>query len=420
MSAAPQAVIVGGGQAGSCAAFALRRAGFEGRIVLAGEEAHMPYERPPLSKATLTETSPKLPALFAAERYAAGAIDLRLASRVESLDLAGQQVALAGGGRLPYDLLLLATGGRARRLGVPGGEHILYLRDYGDALALRERLRPGTRLLCIGAGVIGLEIASTARALGCEVVVAEAAGGIMGRCIAPAEADWLAGLHRAAGVALRLGTGVVAITEAGGVHTVQLSDGSALGADLVVAGVGLVRNTALAEAAGIAVDNGILVDAFGRTDQPGVFAAGDVAAFWHPALGRPMRLESWHHAQDHGTAVGAAMAGELQAYQPVPRFWTDQQGINLQVAGAPAAAATSILRGDRAAGSFTTLHLDGDDRLVGVTTANNARDMRPAMALIRGGTRLDRAALADAAMPLHKLATAVATQPPAAQPQTRR
>jgi 3-phenylpropionate/trans-cinnamate dioxygenase ferredoxin reductase subunit len=188
---------------------------------------------------------------------------------------------------------------------------------------------------------------------------------------------------------------------------VQLSDGSALGADLVVAGVGLVRNTALAEAAGIAVDNGILVDAFGRTDQPGVFAAGDVAAFWHPALGRPMRLESWHHAQDHGTAVGASMAGNLQAYEPVPRFWTDQQGINLQVAG------------DRAAGSFTTLHLDGDDRLVGVSTANNARDMRPAMALIRDGTRLDRAALADATVPLHKLATAAAAQAiPTTQLQT--
>jgi 3-phenylpropionate/trans-cinnamate dioxygenase ferredoxin reductase component len=405
MSTVGRIVIVGGGQAGSCAAFGAREAGFQGQITLIGAEPHPPYERPPLSKATLTDTEPSLPALFAAGRYESGAIDLRLSSTIDHIDVAGQKVVLGTGESVAYDRLLLATGAQARRLRIPGAEpHIRYLRSYHDALALREILRANRRILCIGAGVIGLEIASTARALGCEVTVVEAGPGAMQRCVPPAESAYIATLYRGAGVDLRLATAITAIEAAAdGTKHAHFADGSTVVADAVVAGIGMVRNTALATAAGIGVEDGITVDALGRTDAGGVYAAGDVAAFWHPLVGRRMRLESWHHAQDHGMAVGRAMAGAEEPYQPIPRFWTDQHGVHLQVAGWLDDADSSILRGERESGRYTALYLDKGGHVVGVVTANTPRDMRPAIGFIRNRVRLDPASAADIRIPLHKI-----------------
>jgi 3-phenylpropionate/trans-cinnamate dioxygenase ferredoxin reductase subunit len=400
-----QYVIIGAGQAGSCAAFAMRRAGFQGRILLIGAERERPYERPPLSKDVLTAPEPVCPFLSTAERYGDERIDLLLGAAVEAIDPAAQRLEVAGREPIAYDKLLIATGGRARRLPIPGGDQVLYLRDYADALMIRAALERARRVVCIGAGVIGLEIASSARALSREVVVIEAGPTAMGRCLAPSEAQFVGGLHRDAGVDLRLSVGVAAIEAAvDGTKRVILADGSVEAADCVVAGVGMERNTALAATAGLQVEGGIVVDARGRTSLPQIFAAGDVTAFWHPLFGRRMQLESWHHAQDHGGLVGRAMAGAEEVYEAVPRFWTDQHGVNLQVAGLPGEATETILRGERGGKSYTAFHLDADGIVVAVTAANNGHDMRPGIEFIRQRRRPDRDLLADAGVPLRKLA----------------
>ncbi len=391
-------VILGAGQAGAHAAMAMREAGFAGRIVLVGEEPARPYERPPLSKEMLTGDAP--PQFFHPEaRYGERDITLMLGARAEAIDADAGVVRLADGTSLGYDALLLATGGRARRLDVPGGEAILYLRTLDDARALRARLLGGGRVVCVGAGVIGLEIASSARALGCDVTVIEAGPGVMGRSLTPDFAAHIAALHRANGVELRLGTGIAAIE--GG--EVVCADGTRIPADLVVAGVGMRRNTELAEAAGVAVENGILVDELGRTSLPGIFAAGDVAAFLHPRLGR-LRQESWRHAQNHGIAVGRAMAGGDAPYDDVPWFWTDQHGTNLQQAGLADPALRAVMRGERGGASFAAFHLDGENRVVSATGINAPREIRAAMALIQSGRQVDPVALADPAANLQRIA----------------
>ena len=394
-------VIVGAGQAGAHAAVAARTAGLAGRIVLVGEEAHAPYERPPLSKAALTEEPPPEPGwFFPPVRYADLSIELLTGTAASAIDLAAGRVDLADGRRLPFDRLLLVTGGRARRLGVPGGERALTLRTLDDARALRGRLRPGARVACIGAGVIGLEVAASAHARGCAVTVIEAAPAALGRCTTPEMAAWIAGLHRDAGITLHFGASVAAVTA----DAVECAGGLRVPADVVVAGIGMTRNTEVAAAAGLSVDNGILVDEVGHASAPGVFAAGDVAAFRHPRFGRILRLESWRHAQDHGIAVGRAMAGQAAPYDEVPWFWTDQHGRTIQVAGLPAEASHSVLRGTMADASFCAFHLDADNRVVAATGVNAAREVRVAMALIRAGRPADPARLADPGVRLQVLA----------------
>jgi 3-phenylpropionate/trans-cinnamate dioxygenase ferredoxin reductase subunit len=399
-----QAVIVGGGQAAHCAALAMRQSGYAGRIVLVGEEPIRPYERPPLSKAVLVEAEPAMPFFSPEARYAEASVDLRLGVRVEAIESADGRLRLADGTSLAYDSLLIATGGRARRLAIPGGEHVRYLRTRADAEVIRGELAGARRVVCIGAGVIGLEVAASVRALGAEVTVVEAGATMMGRCIAAGEAEFMRALHEAKGVAIRFGAEVRRVDVSGGEKRVILAGGEALPADCIVAGVGMVRNVGLAAEAGILVDNGIVVDDGGRTSLPGVYAAGDVTAFFHPLFGRCMRLESFYHAQGQGTVVGRVMAGVEARYEDIPRFWTDQHGVNLQVAGSPADAEHTVLRGSHDDARFTAIHIGEDGRVVGVTAANSARDMRPALEMIRSGLRPDVATLADMAVPLNKIA----------------
>jgi len=401
----PVAVIVGAGQAGAYAAVAAREAGFAGPILLLGEEPHRPYERPPLSKSVLTEAEAPEPGWFhAADRYTALDIDLRMGVRVVGIDAAEGRVVLGDGQRLAYDRLVLATGGRARHLPVPGGERALVLRTLEDARALRARLRPGARVVCIGAGVIGLEVAASARALGCEVAVVEAAPRALGRGFTAEIAAWVERLHRDRGVALHFGAGVQAVEP-----DAVICDGARLPADIVVAGIGIIRNAELAAEAGATLDGGgIAVDEFGRTSLDHVYAAGDVAAFWHPRLGRRLRLESWRHAQDHGIAVGRAVAGATEAYAPVPWFWTDQHGVTIQVAGLVEDATHTVLRGEETAQSFCAFHLDDEGRVVAATGVNAAREVRVATALIHSGRVIDPAMLADPAVKLQALAKAAA------------
>jgi NADPH-dependent 2,4-dienoyl-CoA reductase/sulfur reductase-like enzyme len=375
---------------------AMRDAGFAGRIVLIGEEDDHPYERPPLSKDALT-TTPGLAYFHPPPRYAERGVEVVLGTPVAALDPAARHVELADGRQLDYTRLLLATGGRARALPVHG--EVLTLRTANDARRIRARLALGRRVVCIGAGVIGLEVASSAKARGCVVDVIEAGPSVMGRCVSPEIAAWMAQLHRASGVTLHLGVSVTAV-EPG---RVRFGAGQEIEADCVVAGIGMERNVELAAAAGLAVDRGILVDALGRTSDPYVYAAGDVAAFWVPQLGRHMRLESWKHAQDHGIAVGRAMADAGAPYDVVPWFWTDQHGVNLQMAGTHEGAARTVLHGDPDQRRFSAWHLDDECRPVGVAGINAPRDVRAGLGLIRAGQAVDPALLADPATPLQRL-----------------
>ncbi len=385
-------IIVGAGQAGSHAAMAMRETGYADPILLIGDERELPHERPPLSKAMLTEAEEPPPSFFhPASRYRERGIEFACGVGVAAIDPGAQRITLQDGRVLPYAQLLLATGGRARRVTVPGGDAVLTLRTLDDARRLRPRLLPGARIVCIGAGVIGLEIASSARARGCAVTVLEYAAAPMTRSLPPEIAAWLVGLHRRAGVALVFGARVAAIAP----DRVVCADGSTYPADAVIAGIGMERNTELAAAAGLALDGGIAVDEHGRTSAPDVFAAGDVAAFWVPRLGRRMRLESWRHAQDHGIAVGRAMAGSAAPYDEVPWFWSEQHGATLQVAGTAEDAAERVMRGDPAGASFSCWMLDGAGRVTGVIGINAPRDVRAGQGLIRSGASVDPTVLAD-------------------------
>ncbi len=392
-------VIVGAGQAGGHAAMAMREAGFTGRIMLIGEEAHLPYERPPLSKDVLTaETEPPVSWFHPEARYGEREIVFLAGARVVGVDPAAQRVTLQDGKRLPYDRLLLTTGARARRLTVPGAETVLYLRTLDDARLIRERMPVGGHVACIGAGVIGLELASSVRARGCAVTVIEAGAGAMGRSLTPPFARYIEALHRAAGVELRFGANIRAIEEG-----MVIGDGFRLAAQEVIAGIGIERRVELACDAGLELDGGIVVDEFGRTTKENIFAAGDVTAFWHPTLQRRLRLEAWRHAQNHGIAVGHAMAGWTEPYDDVPWFWTDQHGINLQVAGLPESAEKTVMRGDFSQASFAAFHLDAAGLIVAATGVNAPREIRAATALIKAGKAVDPAVLADPAVPAQKL-----------------
>jgi NADPH-dependent 2,4-dienoyl-CoA reductase/sulfur reductase-like enzyme len=398
-------IIIGAGQAGDWAAFGMRQAGFTGRILLIGEEPWRPYERPPLSKSVLTDPDePPMTYFHAAERYAEQSIELSLGVAVTALDPAGHRVTLSDGQTLPYDRLLLSVGGRARHLPIHGGEKALYLRTIEEARLIRNRLASARHVLCIGAGVIGLEIASSARARGADVTVLEALPRAMGRSVSPEGAQFVETLHRSAGVALHFGVVVDAIEDApnDGLR-VTCRGGGEFSGDLVIAGVGMQRNLALAEMAGLTLEGGIVVDELGRTSAPDVFAAGDVTAFHHPVFDRRLRLESWRHAQNHGIAVGKAMCGDTTPYDDIPWFWTDQHGVNLQVAGLPADAVQTIVRANSPPNVFTAVHLAEDDSVIGVTAANNPREIRAGQALIKSRRPVDRQALADPSVPLQRL-----------------
>jgi 3-phenylpropionate/trans-cinnamate dioxygenase ferredoxin reductase subunit len=402
-------VIVGTGNAGLGAALELRRQGFDGRVLMLGAEAHLPYERPPLSKAQLAADGLAMPLLQSADLLAAQHIELRTGCTVERLDTAAARLHLADGGSEPYDELLLATGGRARALDrLPGGQHALTLRSYDDSLALRARLAaPPGRLVVVGAGVIGLEVAATARGLGWRVTVLESGNRALARMLAPEISGFIADIHAGAGVDLRFGVSLQALEPgADGRIGVLTSDG-ALDADLVVAGIGMQPDTALAAAAGIEAPDGIAVDEYARSSTAHVHAAGDAALLWHPRFNRRLRFESWQHAARHGATAARTMLGRGEPYDDVPWSWTDQYDVNLQVLGLPAEADRTLLRGHAADRKFVALHLR-QRRLVGATLVNLGREMRPCKALIESGAELDLVRLSDPAVSLREYAAHMA------------
>lgn len=403
-------VILGAGHAGGRAAEALRGAGFRGKVTLVGSENHPPYERPPLSKDLLAgNCAVERTYLKPREFYEQADIALHLGAPAVEINRKNQRVRLADGTVLPYDSLLLTLGARARRLALPGGDgaRVYYLRDIDDCLTLRDVLAPGKRLVVIGAGFIGLEATAVAVGRGCAVTVLEAAATPLAR-VAPAPlGEFFAALHRRHGVALRTGAAVTAIETRGGESVVSLASGERLSADAALVGIGAVANSELAAAADLAVDDGIVVDALGRTSDPLIFAAGDVTRHFNPLLGRRIRLEAWQNAQNQAIAVAKVMAanvmgGSTEPYAELPWFWSDQYDVNLQTAGAPERWDTLIWRGRAEDGKFTLFSL-ADGVPVGGATVNNARDMRFVKLLIAAGREVDAERLADPAVKLADL-----------------
>ncbi len=402
----PRIVIAGAGHAGGRAAEALRAAGFAGPMLLIGAERYPPYERPPLSKEVLAGAMPvEKTYVKPLSYYEESGIALRLGTRVSAIDRANQRVLIEGGGSEAYDLLLLTTGARARRLRVPGGEgaRVFYLRDIEDCLALRERLQPGSRIAVIGAGFIGLEVAAIARQRGASVAILEVAPAPLGRCVAPEIGGFFARLHRDRGADLRTQSTVAAIEDIGDAVRLVTDAGETILADLVVAGIGAVPNTELGRQAGLAVDDGILVDSFGRSSDPAIFAAGDVTRHLNPILGRRLRLEAWQNAQNQAIAVAKVMAGGQEPFAEVPWFWTDQHDVNLQIAGVPESWDRLVWRGAPTDRAFTLFYLR-EGRVVGANTVNNPRDIRFAKMLIAGGRPVDADRLADVTVKLQDLA----------------
>ncbi len=401
-------VIVGAGLAGATAAEALRTLGFTGRVVLIGAEVERPYDRPPLSKDYLQGKSEKDKIyLHPPAWYDEQGIDLRLDDPVTAIHRDAHEVGTRGGERIGYDKLLLATGSSPRRLNVPGGDldGVLYLRTVGDCEALKAAFASAGRVAIIGAGWIGLETAAAARDAGCEVTVIERAELPLQHVLGPEVARIFADLHRDHGVDLRLDAGVAEITGAGRASAVRLADGTVVEADAVVVGVGITPNTELAEAAGLDVDNGVIVDAHLATTDPDVFAAGDVASAYYPHLDTHLRLEHWSAALNQGPIAAATMLGGAEEYDRVPYFFSDQYDLGMEYSGFDPGGGYDevVFRGDVAGGEFVAFWMGGGRVLAGMNV--NVWDVTDAIqALVRSGRPVDSVRLADPAVPLADVA----------------
>jgi 3-phenylpropionate/trans-cinnamate dioxygenase ferredoxin reductase component len=404
-------VIVGAGEAGARAAITLRAEGYAGALTLIGEERHAPYERPPLSKATIVgEGAPTVPTIGDAADLSRLGVAHLTSVAVASIDRSARLVTLSDRRALRYDKLLLATGAKPRRLSLPGGEAAIYLRNFDDSIALRSHMKADRRIAIIGGGFIGLELASSACALGCKVSLIEAAPRILMRGVPSVIADIIAARHRAAGIDLIVGASIAHISPAGEAHIVTLGDGRAIPADCVIAGIGAAPQIALAEAAGLTIDNGIAVDGQLRTSDPWIYAAGDCASFPHPLYnGRRIRLEAWRNAFDQGAFVAKAMLGAREDYQAPPWFWSDQHDLNLQIAGLVDAGPDIVAR-DLGDGALLLFHLTADGRLAAASgigpLGKIGREVRLAEMLIAKRARPDRAALASPGVKLKSLLAA--------------
>ncbi len=404
-------VIIGAGECGARAAFALREKGFDGRITLVGEEEHLPYERPPLSKdALLHGHAPKL--VSDAARYAEAGIAVLTGVTVESIDPTAKIVQLSNGTSRDYDQLLLTTGARPRPFpGLSGANHrIRTLRTHGDTVAIRAALQPDTHLAIIGGGFIGLELAATARKLGAQVTLVEGLPRILSRGVPEEVATVVADRHKAEGAEIICGVKIQELSEDRDGARIRLEDGRTIAADLIVVGIGAVPNVELAQDAGLVIDNGIAVDEHLRTSVPDIFAAGDCCSFpLRHYGGRRVRLEAWRNAQDQGLLAAANLMGAGEAIASVPWFWSDQYDLTLQIAGL-ADGTTQTIRRDMADGAFILFHLDAGGRLIaasGIGTGNAvARDIRLAEMMIAAGVRPDPVALAAAETKLKSLLAA--------------
>lgn len=394
-------VIVGAGQAGSELAFTLRKLGYEAPIVLLGEERHVPYRRPPLSKGFLVgapapETLHFRPAAF----YATQRIDCRTGARAVSIDRDTRVVRLESGECFPYDALVLATGCRPRTLPIPGADaaNVRTLSTIEDAEALRALLVPKARVVIVGGGYIGLETAAAARTIGAEATIVETQSRLLARVTSPEMSAFYADAHRRRQVEILTDARVVALEGGDAVDTVVLDDGRRLPADVVVIAVGSRPETTLAEAAGLAVDDGVLVDASGRSSDPAIFAIGDCARLEHHPLQRRLRLECVSGAMDQARAAAASICGAPPPAATVPWFWSDQYDLKLQTVGLVQGYDRVIFRGEPLGERFVALYLAGDC-LVAVDAVNSPKEFVALRKLVAERARMDPSALADDTLP---------------------
>lgn len=398
-------VVVGANLAGGNAVQTLRAEGFTGRLVLVGAEDQLPYERPPLSKELLLGTKTFAETLLQPESfYDAHDIDLRLGRRVVRIGAADGEVQLDDGSAIRADKVLLCTGSRPRPLEVEGAHlpGITYLRTLEDAELIRNALTQGASLVVVGCGFVGTELAASACALGNDVTMLELDDVPLHRILGRDIGERIARLHVGHGVRLLTGVGVARFEGDTRVRRVVTTDGRVVDADLVVIGIGVEPETELAVSAGLAVDNGIVVDGRCQTSNPAVFAAGDVANHFNPVLGQRIRLEHWQNAQNQGIAAARSMLGSADTYGEVPWFWSHQYDVNLQVAGHPRADDDVVWRGTLESLDFAAFYLRAGV-LVGAIGANRPRDVRSATRLIAARGRPDPALLTDPKVDLRKV-----------------
>ena len=404
-------VIIGAGECGGRAALTLRDLGYAGAVTLVGEEPHLPYERPPLSKDAMVSDAPQIKAIASEALLAEQSIRHIHSVQAVAIDRAAHSVRLSDGSVLAYDRLLLATGSTPRKLPMPGlGQRCVYLRTFADALAIRAHLRAGNSIAIVGGGFIGLELAAAARKLGADVTVIEAQPRILMRGVPAEIAEVIHAAHEAEGVSILCGDGIAAIADDGAQVRITLAGGRAIVADLAVIGIGAVPVTGLAAEAGLTIENGIAVDGELRSSDPDIYAAGDCCSFPLAVYdGRRVRLEAWRNAQEQGALAAKNMLGAGEAHAAVPWFWSDQYGLSLQIAGL-SDEGRSVVRRDLDDGAFILFHLAEDGRLVaasGIGPGNAvARDIRLAEMLIGKRAKPAPEALGSQAVKLKSLLAA--------------
>lgn len=398
-------VVVGAGQAGAQAVASLRQEGFEGSITLIGDEPVLPYQRPPLSKAFLAGTLP-LDRLFLrpAAFYEEARVDVMVNTRVAELDTDNSLARLTDGREITFDRLILATGGRPRPLSCGGADHpgVHYLRTVSDVDSIRSQFTPGARLVLVGGGYIGLEIAAVAAGLGLSVTVLEAQPTVLARVTCPAVARFFEDTHRRAGVTIRCATTVTCIEDTSSSARVVLDSGEYIDADLVVVGIGLLPNVDLATAAGLTCEHGIVVDSRCQTNLAGIYAVGDCTQYPSPIYGRALHLESVHNAIEQAKTAAAAILGQDKPFTQVPWFWSDQYDIKLQTTGVNHGYDDVIIRGDTTTASFAAFYLQSG-RLLAVDAINRPREFMAAKALIAERAVIEPARLADEGLPIKSL-----------------
>jgi 3-phenylpropionate/trans-cinnamate dioxygenase ferredoxin reductase subunit len=396
-------LIVGAGHAGGSAAAFLRQYGFEGEIVLAGDEPLAPYQRPPLSKAWLKGEADFDSLLLRPEDfYEQQGIVLRRGVRAERLDRSRKTVSFASGEVLGFDRLILATGARPRTLNLPGADlaDVLALRSAADADVLKAALRPGATLAVVGGGYIGLEAAASARALGCDAVVLEREARLLARVASAPMAAFFEAYHLDRGVRIMTGADVAGfVGKAGTVAGVQLTDGSVIGCDVALVGVGAVPNVELARDAGLDCADGVVVDLTAATSDPAIFAIGDVTHRPLPLYDRKFRLESVPNALEQAKQAASAITGRPAPAAEVPWFWSDQYDLKLQIAGVPFDADQIVARGDPTTSPFAVFHMK-NSRILAVEAVNAPAEFMGGRLLIGRGVQVDAHRLADLSIPM--------------------
>ncbi|MFP4003898.1 MAG: NAD(P)/FAD-dependent oxidoreductase [Alphaproteobacteria bacterium] len=397
-------LIIGGGQAAAQAVASLRQGGYAGPLVLIGEEAFLPYQRPPLSKKFLAGELERERLLIRPEAFYEG-VDWRPGLRVEAIDRKAKRATLSGGGSVPYEKLLLATGSRVRTLPIPGTEleNVHYLRTIADVEAIRADLAGAKRLVVVGGGYIGLEAAAVCRKLGLEVTVLEMEARVMSRVTAPVMSEFFEAVHAGEGVDIRTGVRVAAIEGGARAERVLSADNEAFPADLVVIGAGIVPNQELAAEAGLACDDGILVDDGAHTGDADIFAAGDCTRFpCAAAEGRLVRLESVQNAIDQAKTAAASMCGRRSPYVEVPWFWSDQYDLKLQIGGLSQGHDACVLRGAPESRRFAAFYLKGG-RVIAVDAVNSPPEYLVGRKLVAARAEVPPERLADTSVPMKEL-----------------